>query len=134
MMQIRYGVFETNSSSTHSLYFANDKEWEDFWRGRTLLDVDNGNFILWEDAVEAVIKAEKENVYKPPFWNEDEETQYTEEEFRALSKEEQYDSFLRHYDYCSYESLGQYKESYEDEYITEHGDHVHVFGEYGYDG
>ena len=133
MMQIRYGIFETNSSSTHSLYFANDKQWEDFRHGKTLLDIYNDNFVLWENAVEIVVKKEKENKYYLPFWNEFEETQYTEEEFRALSKEEQYNNFLRHYGYLSYDGLGQCMESYEEEYTTEHGDHVHVFGEFGHD-
>lgn len=64
-MQIRYGIFETNSSSTHSLYFANDKEWNDFTAGKTLLD-ENGNFILWEDAVETVVELEQDRAYSPP--------------------------------------------------------------------
>lgn len=132
MMQIRYGIFETNSSSTHSLYFANDKEWNDFTAGKTLLDED-GNFVLWKDAVETVIELEKDRTYSPPFWNDDEETQYTEEEFRALNKEAQYNAFLRHYGYRSYESFGEYREYYSESYTTEHGDHVNVFGEFGYD-
>lgn len=133
MIQIRYGIFETNSSSTHSLYFANDKEWNEFYNGQTLLNVCNGNFISWEDAIKDVIEAEKENVYNPPFWNEDEKKQYSEEEFRALSQEEQYKGWLRYYDYRTYDDMGIEREFYKEEYTTEHGDHIHVFGEFGHD-
>ena len=130
MMQIRYGIFETNSSSTHSLYFANDKEWNDFTAGKTLLDED-GNFILWKDAVETVIELEQDRTYNPPLWDEEKEKQLTPDEFRALSKEKQYNDFLKKYGYRSFESFGEYLEYYNESYTTKHGDHINVFGEYG---
>lgn len=36
-VQIRQGVFETNSSSTHSLAIYNKKEWEEFQKGNYLM-------------------------------------------------------------------------------------------------
>jgi hypothetical protein len=38
MKQIRYGVFETNSSSTHSLTICSDEEYEKFVSGEMLFD------------------------------------------------------------------------------------------------
>jgi len=37
-VQIRQGVFETNSSSTHSLAIYNKNEWEEFKNGDLLID------------------------------------------------------------------------------------------------
>jgi hypothetical protein len=40
MKQIRFGVFETNSSSTHSLTICTSEEWEQFLDGKLVLDFD----------------------------------------------------------------------------------------------
>ena len=43
MKQIRYGVFETNSSSTHSLTICPDEEYKKFQSGELMYDTwDNG--------------------------------------------------------------------------------------------
>ena len=39
MKQIRYGVFETNSSSTHSLTICTDEEYQKFVSGEMSLDL-----------------------------------------------------------------------------------------------
>lgn len=36
-IQIRKGVFETNSSSTHSIVLCKTSDWDDFVRGRMLM-------------------------------------------------------------------------------------------------
>lgn len=36
-MQIRQGVFETNSSSTHSITLCLKSDWEDFINGKTMV-------------------------------------------------------------------------------------------------
>lgn len=38
MKQVRFGVFETNSSSTHSLVICTEEEYERFRSGKMLLD------------------------------------------------------------------------------------------------
>lgn len=40
-IQIRQGVFETNSSSTHSLTICSKQEYEDFKNGKLLIDWNN---------------------------------------------------------------------------------------------
>ena len=41
IIQIRQGVFETNSSSTHSITICSKEEWESFKIGEMLLDCNN---------------------------------------------------------------------------------------------
>ena len=42
--QVRTGLFETNSSSTHSLTMCMKKDWEDFKNGKKFYD-------RWEDCL-----------------------------------------------------------------------------------
>ena len=44
MIQIRRGIFETNSSSVHSLTFISDADWEKFTSGEYVFDT-------WEDKI-----------------------------------------------------------------------------------
>jgi len=39
MIKIRQGIFETNSSSTHSIVIAKDSEWEDFFNHKKLYNL-----------------------------------------------------------------------------------------------
>ncbi len=134
MLQIRYGLFETNSSSTHSLYFATDKEYKDFVNGDTLLDLDTGKFVSWDEAVEAVIAAAKK--YNESSLNDDsgyEEKPISFDEFRKMEHNDQR-AILRDYEFKSWEDFGDYLEFYHERHVTEHGDAVNVFGEFGRDG
>lgn len=45
MKQIRNGVFETNSSSTHSLTIASQEEYDKWEKGELLIDSDSMKFI-----------------------------------------------------------------------------------------
>lgn len=45
MRQIRTGVFETNSSSSHSLVIGTTEEYKLFKAGKLVIDVDNQKFI-----------------------------------------------------------------------------------------
>ena len=114
MVQIRKGVFETNSSSTHSLVMCSETEYDDWANGKTyyvewlygdlkdqLKDAVKGSFIA-KEAVDAL------------GLDEDERREYfkTNEEF--------FDN--------------EYLESFEDSYTTASGEKVIAFGLYGYDG
>jgi len=46
--QIRHGVFETNSSSTHAVAILNDEEYKKYKRGEIVISR-NGNFITEEE-------------------------------------------------------------------------------------
>ena len=130
MINYRCGIFETNSSSTHSLFFATDKEYKDFTSGKTVLDRDNDTFVPWNEAIETIIDLTKKNGYENLI--NDDGAPVTFEEFRALDKEEQ-SYWMRDWDYIAYNDMGKYLEYYDASYTTEHGDTVYVFGEYGND-
>lgn len=52
--QIRYGVFETNSSSVHSLTIVSKEEFEKFKKGKLILD-------RWNDTLVEVSNETEEN-------------------------------------------------------------------------
>lgn len=130
MLQIRYGLFETNSSSTHSLYFATDKEYEQFKKGEIIIDEDSGEFITLKDAVEAAIRYERESGRN---YIEDDTDKFSFDDFRAMDKEEQI-RILRDYEFISYDHMGTYYEYYASSYTTPSGDKIVAFGEFGRDG
>ncbi len=131
MINFRYGIFETNSSSTHSLYFATDKEYKDFKDGNTVLDLYSGKFVPWDKAVEATIAAAM-NCNETEFYGYEDDEPISFDEFRKMEHDDQR-AILRAYDYKSWDDFGDYLEFYHSRHITEHGDVVNVFGEYGHD-
>jgi hypothetical protein len=120
MKSIRIGVFETNSSSTHSLTICSKKQYEEWQRGEIV------------------------------FCSEDEKF-YTEEELREkyLVDREKWDKIEKdvevdknHYeDWKSYIGIKlngnlyhEYLEEYCENYTSESGDEIVIFGVYGRDG
>ena len=101
---IRRGIFETNSSSTHSLTMCNDDMYQRWVNG------DGVYYARWHDElVESTAEIEKDR---------EEEGRYT----GYLT----YDEF-NDYEYIDYETFN-------DKYTTESGEIVHAFGYYGYNG
>ena len=126
MRQIRKGVFETNSSSTHSITICSGKDYE-AWQ--------NGELYWARYSDRLVPKEEFEEKFKK-WMNErypdvDDETLETErptyiEEFceeEEFLTAEQYD-----------DQIGSYYEEFQTSYTTESGEEVVAFGYYGYDG
>ena len=121
--QIRRGVFETNSSSTHSLTMmmkSDYKRWED-----ENLYLFNGSGWSWD--------------FNKPVTN----TLYTREEAVEFVKNNRYydssyevdDEYLREMDFISFDDEGsEYLEGFYEEFTTPSGETVVAFGEYGYDG
>ena len=97
MKQIRFGTFETNSSSTHSLIICTDAEYEAWRCGDAILD--------WDIDKIVPMPSDKE---------------LEEEDWRYIK-------YANYYDRVS-------METFEETYTTPHGDVIHVFGWYGYDG
>lgn len=118
---IRRAVFETNSSSVHSLSMASGDEYERFKNGELYIDRYHLDFCTKE--------------------------QYIEENKNRLSKEEieeilkcEDDHELRELtdgDLCTYDIfwdyVGEVFETFERTYETKNGDTVVAFGYYGYD-
>lgn len=126
MKQIRNNVFETNSSSTHSLTICSKSEYER-WGKDLWFDTDDDEFIPagWTgDAIEDVKQFfEKRN---------------GEGTWESLNQEEQELELTDYYwSICKDESEWLDKrglETFYEEYTSPSGDEIVVFGRYGYDG
>lgn len=104
MRQIRRGVFETNSSSTHSITVCTKKEFEAFEDGELMLDM----------ADEKLVEMDRSEIAKYPYRYIDCDSFFT--------PWKDHDRDYR----CMYET-------YEKEIKTPKGDRMVVFGEYGHD-
>lgn len=114
MIKIRFGVFETNSSSTHSIVMCSSEEFQAFKTGELLLDHrqcrNNGDFSTIDDA----IKWSKRNGF----------TEFGKYKYDP-------DCFSSYEDFINEEP---YMDSFEEHYITRSGEEIVAFGKYGYDG
>lgn len=120
--QIRYGVFETNSSSTHSLTMMMKKDY-DRWHKEKLYLYEGG--YGWE--------------FDKPTKNE----LYTRDEAVKFVKTNQYyknenffdNELLKEAGFIAWNDEGNYYlESFYQEFTTPSGETIVAFGEYGYDG
>ena len=142
MLQIRKNVFETNSSSTHSITMCSQDEYDAWMKGDVLLNEgwwgkDNKSEFKNK---KFVTRAEAEDIiHKDPFYNEEKDGD--------LSKVPDNDLAKGHYDYETKSYVGfdygfytfynymenEYLEWFEEEYTTSSGDTVVAFGLYGTD-
>lgn len=136
--QIRRGVFETNSSSTHSITMCSEQEFEDWKDGKIL-------FNKWNDAFVDETRIELDEHQKIYAKDEYESTKVKyQKDWNDLSKEEQNDYYVEYAknhdlideEYQTYEEWknDSYLEYYVDRYTSESGDKIVAFGKYGYDG
>lgn len=127
MLQIRKNVFETNSSSTHSITLCSQDEYDDWGAGKLLLNdgwwsKDNASefkdkkFVTREQA-EDIIKNDKH---------------YSGEDLSKLTDKQLYDRY-EFYTCDRYETENDTLEFFEEKYVTPSGDNVVAFGLYGYD-
>jgi len=109
---IRRGVFETNSSSTHSISIVSKEDYDKWNKGELLLNDDE--FVTVEDAIKEIKRDDPE--FNPN--NEDE-----------VSKA------FRDYDYQTSEEYqeDEYLETYTRNFTTKNGDKIVAFGKYGTD-
>ena len=129
MIQIRQGVFETNSSSTHSITIAPESDFNRWKNGDVYLndgwwsssnDPNKDKTFLTKD--EAINLLGSYEYYKR---NED-LNDMNDEELNEVFEEWEIYTFENYWD--------DYLEDYETHYTTEHGDNIIVFGQYGYNG
>ena len=129
MIQIRQGVFETNSSSTHSITIAPESDFNRWKNGDVYLndgwwsssnDPNKDKTFLTKD--EAINLLGSYEYYK------------RNEDLNDMNDKELNDVF-RDWDIYTFENYwDDYLEDYETHYTTEHGDNIIVFGQYGYNG
>ena len=120
--QIRQGVFETNSSSTHSLTMMMKSDYTR-WEEENLY-LFNGYEFYWD--------------FNKPVKN----ALYTRDEAVAFIKNSKYyhgaeidDEYLSEMDFISFDDEGnEYLESFYKEFTTPSGETIVALGEYGYDG
>lgn len=134
--QVRRGVFETNSSSTHSLTMCSENEFESWKNGEVLFDRYKNKFVTAKPLSDSE-KEEAKNDYenrKETFWKSW-DSLADEEKDKWYSKYAQ-DNDLRDKDCQTYEEWedDSYLETFVDTYTTKSGERVVAFGKYGYDG
>lgn len=121
--QIRRGVFETNSSSVHSLTMCSGEEYKKWERGEVLYWCDRDKFGTKEDIIEELKNARyswnNELCYPDINWDDENDVSnvFSEESIKTCSE---------FFDNEWFETFKQY-------YITPNGDKVVAFGYYGHD-
>lgn len=134
--QIRHGVFETNSSSTHSLTMCSEEEFEAWKRGEVL-------FKRWEEKfVKPTQLSEQDKRYAEEEYNYTKDSYWKDwDDLSDAEKEKWYTKYatnhnLKDYDAKTYDEYMHQGtlESFVRTYTSKSGDKIVAFGEYGYDG
>lgn len=134
--QIRRGVFETNSSSTHSLTMCTQEQFEDWKNGKLLFNVWDDEFVKVNELTDQDRQDAKDEYErkKQTYWKDWE--QLTDDEvnkwYEKYAKEHKFSSHngCKTYDDWKYSDL----EYFVDYYTTPGGEKIVAFGKYGYDG
>lgn len=143
MVTVRQGVFETNSSSTHSITICSKKQFDDWKAGKCLFNVDSEKFVVPDP--DRVKEYEKEAVeqYKRLKDNDPYSVSWamlaSEDQQRYIDAHVKYrlEQERNNYNCLSYDEYKLYHkegcECTEKFFTTEHGDEVAAFGKGGYD-
>lgn len=133
--QVRRGVFETNSSSTHSLTMCSEEEFEAWKRGEVLFqEYGNENFISATKLSEHDKKMAQEDYEenKDDFqkdWNDLSEDAKQKYYTKYAKENDIIDEDVKTYD--QYMNDGDL-ETFVQRYTSKNGDKIVAFGEYGY--
>lgn len=123
MIQKRIGVFETNSSSTHTLCIVTDEEMKKLQSGELFISNWGSKLYTREQAINEALTA----------YNRRYDDKYTRERVDAMDESELLD-FLSCNEIVTFENWGsEYLDYFEESYTTDSGDKIVVFGQYGYD-
>lgn len=111
--QIRLGVFETNSSSTHSIAICSAEDYEKFKNGELAVNEWTNKFMPIKDLV-----------HNSDYDADDYPGKFMDPSDSGYDNEyEDYDTFMN----------SDYLECYEFSYTTASGDKIVAFGKYGHD-
>ena len=122
MIQVRQGVFETNSSSTHSITMCTKNEfneWVDgkiyrndgYW-GNSTSALKDKDFLTYDEAIELIKSSE---YYEP------------------MKEDENVDDYFKEYRIYSYDNWGEYFETDVTNYTTPNGEEIVAVCYYGCD-
>ena len=122
--QIRRGVFETNSSSVHSLTMCSGEEYQKWENGKVLFWGERDKFATKEEIIEELKNmryswGNKELYYPDVNWDDEDEVSDVFSDERIKTCEEYFEN--------------EWYETFEDRYTTPSGDEVVAFGYYGHD-
>ena len=137
MYQIRNRVFETNSSSTHSLCICTEDEFAAFKSNKALWDTNSSTIVPTNKITRNYLQRAKE-------YYENQKTSFMKD-WDNLSNESQLEFIVSQFDqsYAGdwlfegktfYKDWGTEFEKFERHFTTPSGDKMVAFGEYGYDG
>jgi hypothetical protein len=137
--QIRLGVFETNSSSIHSITITEKEIYDKWMKNEVLFCEDKNEFLEVDKAIEENLKI-LINDYDLESEYDDEKLEELKSKYRETkSIEETFDEEDIEY-YCMYVTYQEwldhnvyYYETYEKNYMTKKGDNIVAFGYYGHD-
>ena len=110
-IQIRRGIFETNSSSTHSITMCTKDDYTRWEKGELIYDSGKGKLISISDE-------KYQNWLKN---NKEEDVDYG------------YKDYMTYNEYFDYYCGDCNFEDFEEDYISPSGEHIIAFGYYGYD-
>lgn len=151
MRLVRRRVFETNSSSTHSLTICTKDEFKKFEDGELFYYDER---LISEDERKEMVKRriiynEAEFDFKARIitykgktipYDEKEKELFSQENMNSIT-DEMINKYLEdEYDYDlpltkeQYDDYNEELESYQEEYTTPNGEKIIVFGKYGYEG
>lgn len=134
MISVRQSVFETNSSSTHSVTICNESDYERWKRGEILFAPYENRFVenlplspVEQKKAKQDYKEQSNMFWKP--WDvltKDEQSQW----YKNWSATHKY-----HGNYETFDEYYRHDLNYFDEsFVSQSGDKIVVFGRYGYDG
>ena len=120
--QIRRGVFETNSSSVHSITMCSDSDFDRWENGEVLFWEEQNKFATRDEIIDE-LKTMKNYDFSPCYPDTDWDN---ENDIKDVFFEEgikKYEDFFDNYDF----------ETYDETYTTKSGEIIHAFGYYGHD-
>ena len=112
--QIRRGVFETNSSSVHSLTMCSSEEYEKWKNEEILYDKYEHKFGTREEMIEHL---KSKSYYSNTDWS-------NEDEVNDAFADEEIQTFQKFFD-------NEYYETFVEHYTTNNGEKIVAFGYYG---
>lgn len=119
--QIRRGVFETNSSSTHSITMCSGEEYDKWCSGNLLFWVGKKKFGTKEDIIEELkelTRWDNSLMYPDVNWDDNSVVADIFDSEEIQSSDEFFDD--------------EYLETFEEKYHTPNGEEVVAFGKFGY--
>lgn len=130
----RTGVFETNSSSVHTLVICTEDDFDDFKNGKKAY--------TWKDDLVDAVEIDENEVEKKAeeIYNSVRKSFWKDWNGLDISDKKDYLKEAREYfndgDYKTYKEFFDYSdfETFERHFVSPSGDRMVAFGNYGYDG